>query len=339
MTDVALQVEQAGPSSTLQDGGRFGYLARGVSPAGPFDRLLHAIANRLVGNDAGCAAIEFTLKGDTYRVQAERCRIAVTGDFDVRIDGEKAGAWRTHTLRRGQALAIGNCRPGLRGYLAVAGGFDLPQVLGSLSVHTRTGIGPLNGTVLKQGSVLPLKSPEPPRGPDLRIDPKQLPGMPPRLRVVLGPQQHYFSDEAIAAFLNTPFVLAAECDRMGFQVKGPDIPFRRDIPLISEGVALGSVQVLDKGLFIINLVDRQTVGGYPKIATVISSDIRALAQLRPGSTIQFEAVDIAQAQAIHQRERMFIGQLDSLFRPANAEDLTSEQLLEGNLISGVLFAE
>lgn len=339
MTRPALEVEQPGPSSTLQDAGRFGYLSRGVSPAGPFDRLLHAIANRLVGNAPGAAAVEFMIKGDVYRVQAERCRVAVTGDFDVRIDGEKAGSWRTHTLRRGQSLAIGNASRGLRGYMAVAGGFDLPAVLGSLSVHTRTRIGPLDGTALKQGSLLPLKAPHPPRGPDKRIDPKQLTGPSQRLRVVLGPQNHYFSSEATDAFLRSPFVLAAECDRMGFQIKGPDIAFRRDIPLISEGVALGSVQVLEQGLFIINLLDRQTVGGYPKIATVISTDVRMLAHLLPGSTIHFDVVDVAQAQAIHRRERAFIDQLDDAFRPANPEDLTSEQLLEDNLISGVLFAK
>lgn len=339
MTLAALAVEQAGPLTTIQDRGRFGYLSRGVSPAGPFDRLLHALANQLVGNPADSAAIEFVLKGDTYRIQADNCRLAVTGDFTVEIDGQKSAAWRTHTLRRGQALAIGHATKNARGYMAISGGLALPKVLGSHSVHTRTGIGPLGGSALKVGDILPLTSQHRAVGPELRFDPRALPPLANPLRVVMGPQLHHFSDEAVSVFLGGQFVLTPECDRMGFQLKGPEIAYRQDIPLISEGVALGSIQVLDKGLFIVGLLDRQTVGGYPKIATIISSDIRTLAHVLPGTLLRFEAIDVSQAQDIYRREEARIHDFHRTFLPAFGDEPTSEQLLQENLISGVLFAD
>jgi biotin-dependent carboxylase-like uncharacterized protein len=336
---VTLNVEQAGPASTLQDHGRLAYLASGVSPSGAFDTLLLAVANRLVGNPVDTAAVEFVMAGDSFRVAGESCRIAVAGDCMLLIDGEKADAWRSHTVVNGQSIKIGGLRKGVRGYLAVAGGFDVPAVLGSRSVHTRTGVGPLNGQALSTGLKLPLVYAQAPTSIDLRFDAGALPRPRSRLRVVIGPQAHYFAQEDLARFLDGTFVLTAQCDRMGFQARGPEIPYRRDIPLISEGVALGSVQVLDQGLFILNMPDRQTVGGYPKLATVIGADIRELAQLPPGSRIQFEAIGVEAAQEEYRRYASLLRGLDPHLVPADPDLMPSDYLLAANLISGVYFNE
>lgn len=330
----ALMVLEAGPSSTIQDAGRLGFLRYGVAPAGPCDTLLHAIANRLVGNSTGSAAVEITLKGDRYQVAAESVRVALAGDFPVEIDGQKAEAWRSYTLREGQVLSVGYTTKGARGYLAVAGGFDLAPELGSLSVHVRSGIGPLEGAVIKNGATIPLKLSCAPPTPEQMFEYSALPEVSAALRVILGPQDQYFSADDLARFTQESFTLTPKCDRMGYQLSGPKFDYRRDLPLISEGIALGSIQVLGNGLFIVALVDRQTVGGYPKIATVISPDIRVLAQMRPGTAIDFRAIDLTEAQILNANYARSIHSLDDHIHPPSQE-LSSEMLLRTNLISGV----
>ena len=147
-----LRLRAAGPLSTLQDRGRFGYLRFGVSPSGALDPLYLAAANALAGNPSDTAAVEFTLAGDTYEVDADSVRIAVAGDFAVAIDGKPAAAWRSHRLLRGQSFAIGPAARGARGYLAVEGGFAVAPVLGSMSTHLRTRMGGLDGGTLTESS-------------------------------------------------------------------------------------------------------------------------------------------------------------------------------------------
>ena len=171
----ALEVIAAGPGSTLQDRGRFGHQRFGVSTAGAADPLLLAAANALVGNAAYEAAIEFTLVGDTYAVEANSCRIAVAGDAEVVIDGQPHLAWTSHRLTRGQRFRVGALSSGARGYLAVAGGFDAAPVLGSVSTHLRSGLGGFSGTRLRPGDRLPLKLAEVPLEPERALDPRRLP--------------------------------------------------------------------------------------------------------------------------------------------------------------------
>ncbi|MBM3508610.1 MAG: biotin-dependent carboxyltransferase family protein [Alphaproteobacteria bacterium] len=333
----ALIVVKAGAHSTLQDRGRFGFLRYGVATAGAFDDLYLAIANRLVGNDPGAAAIEMTFTGDTLRVEAERCRVAFAGWFALAIDGEPAMPWQSYTLERGQTITVGDATHGLRGYLAVDGGFDVAPVLGSLAVHTRSRIGPLEGRTLRAGDRLPLKSPSPSPGPERRYDSGALPGAEAAVRVVAGPQDRYFSPADCAAFLAAEHVLTEKCDRMGYQIRGPAIDYRKDIPLISDGIALGSIQVLGGGLAIINLVDRQTTGGYPKIATVIGPDIRVLAQARPGQRLRFAAINIDQAAAVRRTDDARLATIDRDIEAVAAPraQFETERLLTINLIDGV----
>lgn len=298
----ALRVVQAGPYSTVQDAGRFGSQRFGISPAGAADPLLLAIANALAGNPAHTAAIESTLMGDAYEVAAESARIAVAGDVALKIDGEPAEPWRSHRLARGQKLRVGACRSGLRFYLAVEGGIAVPPVLASRSTHVRTGIGGIEGRRLKAGDTLPLAQDAVGAGHDLRFDPARLPPPPERLRVVLGPQDDYFTADGIATFLESDYTVARDADRMGCRLEGPAIRHAKGHNIISDGIPLGGIQVPGNGQPIVLMRDRQTTGGYPKIACMIGADVARLAQKRPGEAVRFAALSASEAQAAVRAE-------------------------------------
>lgn len=334
-----LAVVAAGPLSTIQDAGRIGYQRYGVSVAGAADPLLHAAANALAGNPAAEAAIEFTLSGDTLRAEGGSCRIAVAGDAPLFIDDAPAASWMSHTLIDGQTLRVGTLRAGMRGYLAVAGGFALEPVLGSLSTHLRNRLGGLDGDRLKPGDRLPL-NPSAPPAPELVLDPADLPARGEVLRVVLGPQDDHFTPAGIAAFLAGRYAVSHEADRMGCRLSGPAIGHAKGFNITSDGIPLGAVQVPGTGQPIVMLADRQTTGGYPKIACVITPDVAALAQKRPGDTVRFQAVDGAEAQRAHRRFRALIDGLPRLLRHAAAFDLYgSERLLALNLIGGAVVGD
>lgn len=297
----ALRVIQAGPYSTVQDAGRVGSQRFGISPAGAADPALLAVANTLAGNAPDAAAIECTLMGDAYEVAAETARLAIAGDVTVKIDGEAADPWRSYLLRRGQKLRIGPCRSGLRFYVAVAGGIACPPVLGSRSTHVRTGIGGIEGRRLKAGDLLPLAQ-DAATGPERRFDPAGLPAAPERLRVVLGPQDDYFTAAGIATFLESDYAVARDADRMGCRLEGPAIEHAKGHNIISDGIPLGGIQVPGNGLPIVLMRDRQTTGGYPKIACLIGPDVARLAQKRPGETVRFAAISAAEAVAAVKAE-------------------------------------
>lgn len=331
----ALIVVRAGFFSTLQDRGRMDFVRYGVSTAGAFDPLFSKIANRLVGNASDAAVVEVTLKGDEYTIEAPCCRVGFAGNFDITIDGSKAEPWRSYTLQSGQQFAVGIAKRGVRGYLSVAGGIRLEPVLGSRSVHTRTAIGPLGGRMLRAGDSLPI-GPLLPIGSDRRFNTEILPPIRTALRVVIGPQEHYLRANDVSRFFASNFEITGRCDRMGYQLKGPKIECRKDIPLISDGIALGSLQVLDGGVTVVTLVDRQTTGGYPKIATVITPDIRELAQLSPGSKIRFTPVTIVEAQAIRRKfDAEYFRRIDDNIIEIGGVPPATDCLLATNLISGV----
>jgi len=294
---AALRVTAAGPLSTVQDAGRRGWLRYGVSSAGAFDPLYLAVANALVGNAPAMAGIEFTLLGDGYAVEADSALVAVAGDATVTIDDAPAAAWRGHRLRRGQVLRVKALKRDTRGYLAVAGGFALPPVLGSVSTHVRTGLGGIEGRKLKAGDRLPLAWDAAPPEAERVFDPTLLPARSAELRVLLGPQDDYFTPAGIETFLSAEFTVTREADRMGYRLDGPAIEHAKGYNIVSDGIPLGAVQVVGSGQPIILLVDRQTTGGYPKIATIIAPDVAAMAQVKPGNKLRLHAVDLNEAPA------------------------------------------
>jgi antagonist of KipI len=293
-----IRVLDPGPQTTVQDGGRRGQLRYGIPPSGPIDGRSFTLANRLVGNADGVAGLEFTLIGPRLRAEAP-CAIAVTGaDAPLTLNDAPAAGWETLMLSTGDVVRIGAARSGVRGYVAVAGGIDVPPVLGSRATYLRGRLGGLEGRPLRRDDLLKTGAAGRVRGravpasaiPDWRAEPV--------LRVVLGPQADRFTEEGLAAFLGGAYEVLPQSDRMGARLSGPRIAHARGHDIISDGIALGAVQVPGDGQPIVLLADRQSTGGYTKIATVCSFDVPRVGQAKPGQRVRFSAVDIANAQRL-----------------------------------------
>ena len=293
-----IRVLEPGPQTTVQDAGRAGHMRYGIPPSGPVDRPSFVLANRLVGNPDGAAALEFTLMGPRLRAEAP-CSLAVTGaDVPVTLNDAPAPAWTTLALATGDVVKIGAARTGVRGYVAFAGGVEVPPVLGSRATYLRGRLGGLRGRALARDDVLHLQP-----GPIPRRSVVPLPARPQWggdivLRVVLGPQADRFTDEGVAAFLGSAYEVLPQSDRMGARLNGPRIAHARGHDIVSDGIALGAVQVPGDGQPIVLLVDRQSTGGYTKIATVCSFDIARVGQAKPGQRLRFTAVDVAAAHRL-----------------------------------------
>lgn len=293
------EVISPGLMSMLQDAGRYGYEDRGVPPSGVMDELSFALSNILVGNDPGTGAIEFTLTGPTLTLCGdENCIIAVTGDAVVTLNDSPLSIYQSHQMRPGDILAIRRVQSGARGYLSVAGGFDVQPQLGSVSTLTRAGLGGFEGRTLRKGDRLPLSTPARWLTPGVRAD-RIFPQMEKRpFRIVWGPQDSYFDDSTRQQFASSTYTLSPQCDRMGYRLKGEPLSHVKGFNIISDAICHGSIQVPGDGQPIIAMNDRQTTGGYPKIATVIRADLARLGQLKPGDRMQFEAVSVEKAESI-----------------------------------------
>ena len=331
-----LLVRHAGPSSTLQDLGRIGAGRLGVSPAGALDPLLLRAANVTVGNPQGMACIEWTVQAGCFELQAHSALVAVTGDCAFTIDGVPAAPWRSHLVQRGQRLDIA-ARGDLRGYFALCGGFDIAPVLGSLSTHVRSGMGGWQGRALRDGDALPLVHERAAAGLSSRhVDLRALTPPPPALRIVWGPQDDAFTAQARDLLVSAPWQVSPRSDRMACTLSGPRLSHVADADIVSDGVVCGSVQVPGSGVPTLLLADRQTTGGYAKIATLISADLRHAAQWRPGATLRFVAVGQKEALgALIEQEARFVrwaGQPDAA---QVVQEADAEILARANLVGGV----
>lgn len=333
-----LRVVAPGVASTLQDAGRQGYLRYGISGSGAMDADLLALANALVGNPLDAAVIEMAMVGPTLVCEAEACRIALAGaPFAMSLNGRTLDPFTAHDLRRGDRLILGAPRQGLRASLAVAGGFAVAPMLRSVSTHTRTRLGGLDGNPLAAGDLLPLGVPKSSDRP-LTLPPLHRPRFGGPIRVVLGPQADSFTEEGLRTFLSAPYTLTARADRMGCHLDGPPIAHADGFNIVSDGIVNGSIQVPGHGRPLILLADRHTTGGYPKIATVISADFGRLAQVRPGETMVFEAVTVEEAQSLARGARRTLAARRAALVPAGGAELDSTFLLSCNLIDGVVSA-
>lgn len=334
-----LVVHDPGPLATVQDLGRFGWQRFGVVVAGALDQFAMRAANILVGNPAGTAVIEFAMWGGRYEATAP-VRLAVTGgDFRLAVDGRPMPAWHSFVLRAGEVLTIERAPDALRGCLAVAGGLDIAPVLGSRSTHVRSGIGGWHGRALQPGDRIPLLQPAAADAVELELPASARPIRPERIRVVLGPQDAYFGPDAIACLTGEAYTVTPDADRMGYRLAGARIAHLGDNNIVSDGIALGSVQVPGSGQPIVMLADRQPTGGYPKIATVITPDIAAIAQSGPGDRIGFAVVDLARARELRREWDERIARLADAVRPALAGDrFDSARLLALNLVGGFVSA-
>jgi antagonist of KipI len=295
-----LAVVDPGLLTTVQDLGRFGYQRVGVPTSGPMDRLAFVVANRLVGNEDGAAALECTIKGPRLEVR-QPAVVAVTGAaMGFTVNGHAAPDWTAIRARPGDILAFQMASAGCRAYLAVAGGIDVPLALGSRATYLRGRLGGLGGRAIQKGDALPVGKAGAGSAREGRAVPAALrPAYPAEreCRVILGPQDDRFTPDGIRAFLEGPYDVTPQADRMGYRLKGPTITHARGHDIVSDGIPLGGIQVPGEGQPIVLLADRQTTGGYTKIATVIGVDIGAIGQTRPGQRIRFRQVSLEEAHA------------------------------------------
>ncbi len=288
-----IHVLQPGFQSTVQDLGRPGYGHLGISASGAADPLSLRIGNLLVGNPETAAAIEMTLTGGSFEF---------TGDVVVALAGSDFGVplWESFEVKAGNVLACGPARTGARCYLCVRGGIDVPPVLGSRSTHLMAGLG---GEALKAGAILPIgipgaACPPPHFGP--RLLHSTAPGR--AIRVTAGPQSERF----LPGFYQSAFLVSRHANRMGLRLEGPCVEHRERCGLLTEGAALGAIQVPPDGQPIILFVEHQTTGGYPKIANVIAADLHLLGQLRPRDEVRFELVTMERARTLLLRQEYYV---------------------------------
>ena len=299
MTDI-FNVLSPGAYTTVQDLGRFGWQPFGVPPSGMLDAFAGRIANMLVGNPDTAALLELTFSGPTLKILAP-ASIALTGaDMSFSINGTPAEGWCSVPVQPGDTVTVGMARSGCRGYLAVSQGIDVPLVMGSRSCYVGAAIGGFNGRPIQAGDCLR-------RGPGetdclaRRVPAALVPAYPSEiiLRAIPGPQDDFF-DHGLDVFFNASFTVSPQADRMGCRLQGPVISQIEAMPksIISEPSLPGGVQIPQDGQPIILLCE-QTVGGYTKIATVVSSDIPRVAQALPGDRIRFERIGIDAAHALY----------------------------------------
>lgn len=299
-----IEVLSPGLLTTVQDGGRPGFEQFGVPCAGAMDPFAFRAGNLLVGNNGGEAGLEITLLGPALRF-CQEARIAVTGgDLGACINGQPAPLWQTLQLQAGDELSFAGARKGCRAYLAVAGGIEVPAVMGSRATYLRARLGGLEGRALQRGDRLPVGRAGAPvwgRLEEGEIPPFGAPVL--TVRVVLGPQQDYFSPKGLETFLSEEYLLTNECDRMGYRLDGASIAHQKGADIVSDGIFFGAIQVPGHGKPIVMMADCQTTGGYAKIAGVIGADLPLLAQAKPGDRVHFCAVELSQAhQALALQE-------------------------------------
>lgn len=345
---AALKVVRAGLFDTVQDLGRIGYMELGMPTAGAMDRVGLTLANALVGNPANTGGLEIGVMGPDLLVEADSVRFALVGSLSPSLieDAEQPpkplDSNRTHLLKRGQTLRIGMVEGANTAYLAIAGGLALPAFMGSLSTYSRAGIGGFKGRKLAAGDVLPITLANAPAGGERRLGSAFDYGSGP-IRVIWGPQDDYFSARGRKTFVESEYRVSKEADRMGIRFEGPVIEHRTPAAkggadIISDGIGPGAIQVPGAGLPIVLLGDRQTVGGYSKIATVASVDLPRLGRLLPGMSVRFSVVSVAEAEALRRDQEARLKRAIADFqvaRPPGGIDIA--RLYETNLIDGVVY--
>ena len=304
--------------TTVQDGGRPGRGAEGIAPGGAQDRSAFLAANRLVGNPSGAAVLEMTLTGPTLRPNRP-VTVALTGArLGATVDGRPAPHWEPFVVPAGRTLSFPPAlaeRSGLRGYLAIAGGIDVPLVLGSRATDLTGGFGGLGGRAIVAGDRLPVgRAPASARASGMVVGPRpRIPEDEAMLRVAVGPHDGLLAPRDLARLLGEPYAVTSRSDHMGVRLAGPALRVTGAGDLVSEGMVTGAIQVPADGQPIILLAGRGTVGGYAKVAAVIDADLDLAAQLRPGTKVRFRAVSLAEAAEAGRRYREALGWLSGTY--------------------------
>jgi len=344
MSGGALRVIQPGLHTTVQDLGRIGFQNQGIPVSGALDAIALRAANVVVGNRQDTAGLEIAVMGPVLEVEAESVRVAVAG-LGSRLtvaaaDGSARDILPLQSVRlvRGDRVRVTAASGSSVAYLAVEGGLALTSVMGSLATYVRGGFGGFEGRALAAGDRLPLVSEAVEARsevclPDFELAPAS------EARIILGPQDDYFTPDAIKTLVGTSYTVSREADRMGIRLEGALLEHSKGYNIVSDGIAPGSIQVPGSRLPIILLADRQTAGGYPKIATIISADLAAAGRLLPGSTLRFRIVTVAEAQVARRRQEDEMAGLVARLVAVRPDGPDLDRLYDSNLVSGVIDAE
>jgi biotin-dependent carboxylase-like uncharacterized protein len=287
--------------TSVQDMGRFGYQAFGMSTAGACDQYAYRLSNILVGNDKKQASLESMLMGPTIEFEEDTVFAITGGEFDAQLNGSPVYNWHSYAARPGDVLELGGSSCGSFCYISFSGGIDIKSVMGSRSTYIKGKIGGIEGRYIKTGDVINASK------ANMSMRGRQLEGIyiphyerEISVRVVMGPQDDYFTKKGIYTFLNSSYEVTQNIDRMGYRLKGETIEHSKGADIISDGIPLGSVQVPGDRQPIVMMADRQTTGGYTKIAVVISADIPKVAQARPGDIIHFKSISVEDAHRLYK---------------------------------------
>lgn len=311
---MGILVRNPGPLTTIQDEGRFGYQQYGVTPSGPMDARAFHIANILVGNPQGEGAMEITFQGPEMEFDQDNVIAVTGGEMQPAVNGKRIPMYAAVEVHAGDVLKFGFASGGgCRGYIAFAGGLDIPLVMGSKSTLASKKLGGYEGRALQKGDKIGFVSPKSTlEGMEKRTVPAPVyPTDEVTLRVVLGPQEDAFSEEEQRKFFWYSSTVTSEFDRQGCRLQR-EVPIRhlKDGNIISDGIAFGSIQVPTTGQPFIMMADRQTVGGYTKIGTVVTVDLPKIAQAKPGMKIRFVQISMELAHLLYIRELEELKQLD-----------------------------
>jgi antagonist of KipI len=306
---AAIRVVKSGMLTTIQDLGRWGLQSRGVPVAGPMDRVSHRMANAIIGNPPTAATLEVTLVGPELEFDDERVLAVAGASFELTVDGRPAPHAAPFVVSSGARLRFGARRSGTRAYVAITGGVAVPPTLGSRATHLVSRMGGLAGRALKAGDRLPLEAltRQPILADRLPAGTAALPETPAKVRVLRGPQIEHFAADALDVLQSAPYTVGSTSDRMGFRLEGPRLTHAHGADTISDATPIGVLQVPASGQPILLMADCQTAGGYPKLATVISADLRVAGQLGPGDTLSFIVCSPREAMAaLIAQERMLM---------------------------------
>ena len=310
---MSIEVLKPGLCTTFQDTGRTGYQHIGVPVNGPMDALAQQMANALVGNALNIGTLEMTLQGPVLRFDA-RALIAIAGaELGAQLNGEPLPVNHAVRVVPGSILAFGQRKAGARAYLAVAGGFTTEKVLGSVSTYRRGAYDGVLGRALVAGDRLGFASSF--RNAPRMVLPAGLMRSVEReadapIRIIPGGEWGAFTEEARHSLLNSQYRIGTDSERMGYRLQGEALPLEHPLELLSEAVTFGTVQVPPSGPPIVLMADRQTTGGYPRIAHVISADLPLLAQRLPGETVRFELTTLEHAQRLAVKRARLLSQLE-----------------------------
>lgn len=297
-----IRIKNPGLLTLIQDSGRYGYQQFGVPVSGVMDSFSHRIANTLVGNNENEALLEVTILGPEVEIMNDSLIAITGGDLSPVLNGEPIPMWESIRIKKGDTLGFGHIKNGCRSYIAFAGGIQVEKVMGSRSTYVKAKIGGLNGGNLKSGDILKIGDLEENLTSTKyrKLPNKYIPTYSNNIevRVTLGPQDDCFTEKGIEKFLSAEYKVTNECDRMGYRLEGEAIEHVNSGDIISDGINFGAIQIPSQGQPIIMMADRQTAGGYTKIANVISIDLPKIAQAKPGDCITFKKVTIYEAQKL-----------------------------------------